>query len=235
MKSSLIDDVSSKMSQLRGKGGYSILFYNPEIRRMLTLAGASKKDIFYDLGCGLGQNLKIALTEFHVKKAVGIERNQKRAKKADHRLTRLNFATVKHKIVCGNFEKLVKGKLKDASLKEATIVFYGLSSDPELISDMAGQLKKGCKLVFYDHCLIPEVQPTKRDYPFYLAVAPLRKPKSALQWLREVVFWQRSSIYKKKTPNESELWDELRHDLKLMGNLPDFADYQNRLRETTKS
>ncbi len=43
------------------------------VRKMLELAGAGPNDIVYDLGAGDGRIVIIAVREFNVKKAIGIE------------------------------------------------------------------------------------------------------------------------------------------------------------------
>lgn len=57
--------------------GQAIYFPLPKntIRKMLRLAKANKEDILYDLGSGDGRVLIIAVKEFNVKKAVGIEKS----------------------------------------------------------------------------------------------------------------------------------------------------------------
>ena len=85
-KDSLIDDVSLTDENDQGN---PILFTNQEIRRMLSLAEVNENDVFLDLGCGWGQNLIIALTEFNVKRAVGFENNLERNTIANKRLERL--------------------------------------------------------------------------------------------------------------------------------------------------
>src|SRR5713226_3666818 len=55
---------------------------NRYIRKILRLAQASRRDVFYDLGCGRGQLCIIAVKEFGVKRAVGIEMHRGRAVKA---------------------------------------------------------------------------------------------------------------------------------------------------------
>ena len=59
------------------------------IRKLLHLADARNTDIFYDLGCGIGQLCIVAVTEFDVRKAVGIELHRGRAKKAEKRVKEL--------------------------------------------------------------------------------------------------------------------------------------------------
>ncbi len=73
--------------------GYPILFTNPEIRKMLHLAKAGPSDVFYDLGSGWGQNLIVALTEFGVRKAVGIEQDRERHHVSLERLEKRRIQT----------------------------------------------------------------------------------------------------------------------------------------------
>ncbi len=54
----------------------------PVVRAMLKLAEAGPDDIVYDLGCGDGRILIIAIKEFGVKKAVGIDRDPNRINEA---------------------------------------------------------------------------------------------------------------------------------------------------------
>ena len=47
-------------------------------RRIFEFLDLNEKDIFYHLGCGDGKGITIALEEFNVKKAVGIENNKEK-------------------------------------------------------------------------------------------------------------------------------------------------------------
>ncbi|MEM1634283.1 MAG: hypothetical protein QW714_00975 [Nanopusillaceae archaeon] len=59
---------------LKGEALYFPLPKNT-IRKMLRLAKVNEKDILYDLGSGDGRVLIIAVKEFNVKKAIGIEKS----------------------------------------------------------------------------------------------------------------------------------------------------------------
>ena len=45
-------------------------------RRIFKFLNLNKEDVFYHLGCGDGKGIVIALEEFNVKKAVGVENNE---------------------------------------------------------------------------------------------------------------------------------------------------------------
>lgn len=60
----------------------SILFGAPYVgtssnttKAMLELAGAGEQDVVLDIGCGLGNILRIALNDYHVKKVIGVDVN----------------------------------------------------------------------------------------------------------------------------------------------------------------
>ena len=181
---SLIDDVKVSRNFIdRGP----ILFTNQQIRRMLKLANAREDDVFYDLGCGWGQNLIVAATEFNVRKSVGLEIAQHRYKKAKSRVE--NWVSrgriPRDQIIIKN--RYLQDAIKDGSIKEASIVFYGLETDRKVIKDLSSKLRKGARIIYYYLTLFPEVMPDSVDFPFYLSKVPFKKPKSESQWLRSVI------------------------------------------------
>ncbi len=230
-KGSLIDDV--EMSEM-DYYGFPILFQNPDIRKMFLLAKAGPKDVFYDLGSGWAQNIIIALKEFHVKKAIGIEKNENRIKISRNRLTKWKILEEKGRIVKGNFNNPLKNKLKDANIREATIVFYGLSTDKELLEDLKKNLKPGCRLLYYYNCLFPEIMPDDSDFPFYVSKVPFTETSSEIDWLKSVTKKRKSSIDNISEPTREELWDELRHDYDIQGDSSDIRRFQSRIKKVLR-
>ncbi len=226
---SLIDDVTLYEEDDKGD---PILFANPLIRKMLKLARTQESDVFYDLGSGWGQNLIVALTEFKVKKAVGIEQDRERHAKALGRLQKRGL-TDRGTVVWGKFEKAFAGKLKGADLSEASIVFYGLSTEG-VMKRIEKTVKRGCRLVYYYDCLFPEIKPERVDFPFYVSVSPFKRPESEREWLSAVVPKTFSSIHKGK-PSVEELWDELSHDYEANHHPEDIMDFKRRLRKLVGS
>ncbi len=227
-RGSLIDDVSLVKWEDQGP---PILFTNPEIRRMLRLAKAGPKDVFYDLGSGWGQNLIIALTEFGVKNAVGMETDRERHRVSLRRLERRRIPQDRGTVLLEDFQKLLSGRSKKASLGEATIVFYGLSTDRRTLLQIKRQLRTGSRLVYYERCLFPEIMPVMVDFPFYVSVSPFRRPGSQYEWLSAVVRKGKSSILTGRRPDLQELWDELSHDYDVEGMGNPVLEYKARLIE----
>lgn len=228
---SLIDDVTLEDEDVKGE---PILFTNQEIRKMLRLVNIKKGDIFYDLGSGWGQNLILALTESDADKVVGIEQDRERRDVSLKRLDRWarSYPALKgrYRLVPGDFESLLEGELEGASLREATVVFYGLSSYKELLEGLEKNWKglRGRRLIY--HWLFPEILPDRKDYPFFVSEFPFKKPRTELEWLNKVVGKERSSI-KEGAPDTKELWDELTHDYDLKREAHEIPFYKKRLRE----
>lgn len=227
-KRSLIDDVNIGLSY--SDFGPPICFTNIEIRKMLTLVKAGKDDVIWDLGCGWGQTLIIAVTEFGVKKCFGIERLNLRYQKANERVR--NWSLSKQiTIIKSNYEDIIDHTNKTANLEDATIVLFFLESDAEIIGQLSPILKKGCRFVYHVNCLFPEIKPDIFDYPFCISKFPFRRSSSELDWLMSIIQKRKSSLIEGKQPNKEELWDELFHDYHLMGlSRNDVRNYRHRLK-----
>jgi hypothetical protein len=228
MSKSRIDDLKAN-EVTKGHGGFSILFENPNIRKMLRLAHAGEDDVFCDMGCGIGQNLIIATSEFHVKKAIGFEQNAKRFRRAAHRIKHKGL-TGQCQVLHEKYEKSLDGK-SQFNLEDATIVFYGLETDLEVLEKLERSLSDKCRLVYYNLCLFPEIMPDYADFPFYVSEFPFTKTTSELAWLQKVVPKEKSTLFERELPDTKELWDELSHDYKVSSIDPirTIRDYKKRM------
>ena len=236
LRKSLIHDVSkSHESNL----GPPVLFSNQLIRKMLSLANVGKDDVFYDLGSGWGQNMIVALTEFGVRKAVGVELDAERisvAEKRLKRLARMDKTLGEWLFYEGDFNDLFEEDFKDEDidLGEASVVFYGLDPGKKILMGLDRKMKNGARLLIYYLCLFPEIMPVKRDYPFFLSVKPFKRTKSAVEWLSFIVDKQKSSLHKSAAPDEEELWDELAHDYDVDSEYPSIKEYRRRIGEIVR-
>lgn len=128
---------------------------NRHIRKILQLARASPKDIFYDLGCGKDQLCVVAVAEFGVKRAVGIEMHRGRAAKAAKRVHELGLA---------NRIEIRNEDFMEFDLYDTTIVYSGLSETEGDIAYFEKKVRIGCRIVAL-FLLFVGVLPEAADYP----------------------------------------------------------------------
>jgi hypothetical protein len=206
--------------------GDPILFTNPEIRRMFAVASLGEDDVFYDLGSGFAQNVLIALSEFHVKKAVGIEVDRERAWQSRARLHEAGLEK-RGRIIRGYFNDL----MTERRIREATVIFYGLAMDDYLITRIRRVWKTKDpprRLIYYNRHLNPKIMPDRVDYPFFVSFAPLRKPKSDVEWLSKVVLQPEGVTSRLKLKRDlDDLWKEFSHNMDVLGIRGDVEDYMN--------
>ena len=58
--------------------GNDIQLPEDSLRKIFEFLNLNENDVFYHLGCGGGEGIKIALQEFHVKNATGIDNNNEK-------------------------------------------------------------------------------------------------------------------------------------------------------------
>lgn len=146
------------------------------IRKLLRLAQVSHNDVFYDLGCGVGQLCITAVEEFDVRKAVGIEIHKGRAKKARVRVSSLGL------------NERVEIRIQDiwdSNLREPTIAYYGLTEIEEDVEDFGRKLSPGCRLVTL-HLPLLGVLPKAIDYPFFMMQLPFDVTRNLAAWTEAV-------------------------------------------------
>ena len=94
-----------------------------QIRSMFKMARLGRRDVFYDLGSGHGRVVRLAVKEFHVKRAIGIEHHSERfchaRSLAKQKLTKAQLAKV-------DFWLEGMDYLKSSDLVGLTVAYYGL-------------------------------------------------------------------------------------------------------------
>lgn len=131
--------------------------------RMLTLAGATDKDIIYDLGCGDGRFVIAAARKFGAR-GVGIDIDPARVKEASHLAQGAGVA---------DRVRFVEADLFRADISEATIVALYLAPqlNLKLRPKLMKELKPGTRIVSYSFNM-GDWQPEKTEQigstPIYL-------------------------------------------------------------------
>ena len=130
-----------------GNGEESVAPYVPTpnnvVRTMLELAEAGPDDVVYDLGCGDGRILIMAVEEFDVNKAVGFELNR--------HLVETTISNVASK----NLEQKIlveRGNFFEVDLSSATIVTLYLTTtgNSKLRQKFIDELRDGTRIISHD-------------------------------------------------------------------------------------
>ena len=128
------------------------------VRKMLQIADVTPDDIVYDLGAGDGRIVIIAVKEFNVKKAVGIELREDLVKQARKRIRDLKL---------GERAIIIHGDMFKIDISEATVVtlFLLTSVNEKLRPKLEKELKPGARVVSHEF-KIPGWTPLK-EVVFY--------------------------------------------------------------------
>jgi precorrin-6B methylase 2 len=124
------------------------------VNRMLELVEAGPGDVLYDLGCGDGRFLIIAVDEFDVKKAVGYELNKHLYEVAEDNVAKRGLID-KIRIESGDF--------MDADFSEATIItlYLTTSGNAKLRPKFKEELQSGTRIISHDFPIMGWVQSTE--------------------------------------------------------------------------
>ena len=134
--------------------GNEVQLPEDSLRKIFEFLNLNENDIFYHLGCGDGEGIKIALQEFHVKNAIGVDNNKKKIQRAEKLIEKNNLKD--GKFLC---EDVVTAKIDDAT----AILFW--FTDVEIIEKMKKRfqtLNHGCRIVTIWGCLL-YTSPSPRD------------------------------------------------------------------------
>jgi predicted RNA methylase len=168
---------------------------------MLRLARASNNDVFYDLGCGRAQLCITAVSEFGVKRAVGIERLKRRADVATKRIRKLGL----HRRI-----EIRNEEFYDSDLSDATIAYNGLTEEQGDLVFYESSLRRRCRLVTLSLPVVG-VLPSSVDYPFYLLKMPFRMTRKVSDWVRAVLS-KRASLreFFDEIGDDPDYWNDVR-------------------------
>jgi hypothetical protein len=150
--------------------GEEIQLQDNSIRDIFKLANLGKEDIFYHLGCGTGNSVAIALEEFHVKKAIGIDSNIDKILQAEE-IAKLEDSEFR----C---QDILESDMSDASI----ILFW--FSDTKIIESMLDKFMKlkNCKIItIFDP--LPGFLPAKVDFPYLMYQTPFKPAKNLKEQL----------------------------------------------------
>ena len=113
------------------------------VRRMLKLAGVGPDDVVYDLGCGDGRILFMAVEEFEVRRAVGYDINPSMAEPLQEKIENIGLED-RIEVVNANFFEV------DLSPASVVTMYLTTSGNSKLRPKLEEELGDGARVVSHD-------------------------------------------------------------------------------------
>ncbi len=180
--------------------GEDVQLPEKSFRDIFNFSNLGKNDIFYHLGCGDGKGIALALKEYNVKKAIGIDNNPDKIKQARNILNRDHLSG---DLICEDIQSV--------DISDATVILFWFT-DEEIIKFMTNKfekLKQGTKIITIWGPL-PDCLPEKVEFPYIINQIPFRKTNS----LQEQVL----SIFGVKCVNFVTAWEFAERYTKAISN-----------------
>lgn len=168
------------------------------IRTILDAINLGETDVFYHLGCGDAASIKIAINEYHVKKAVGIDINQLNINQAKKGITAQNV-----ELIC---DDITNQEYHNKEQPPTAILFW--FTEQTIIEKMVQKFQKlgdNCKIITILDPLL-DFKPSKVKFPYIIHNTPLTKASSLQQQLSLifkvkcidfVAAWEHAELYTK--------------------------------------
>jgi hypothetical protein len=148
--------------------GEDVQLPEKSFREIFKFADIGENDIFYHLGCGNERGIEIAVNEFKVKKAVGIDNNPEKIQSAKEILEQKN---IQGQLICNNIE--------ESDITDASVILFWFTDD-NLINQMLKKfekLKPGTKIITIWGSL-PDCLPDKVNFPYIINKVPFKKAQN---------------------------------------------------------
>ena len=148
--------------------GEDVQLPDKSLREIYDFIDLGEKDIFYHLGCGNGSGVRIALEEYNVKKAVGIDIDESKIKYAENSLIEKKLSAT---LICEDIQK--------SEISDATVILFWFT-DEKIIKSMLEKfekLKPESKIITIWGPL-PGYLPDKVKFPYIINKIPFKKANS---------------------------------------------------------
>jgi len=148
--------------------GEEVQLPEKSFREIFNFVNLEKNDVFYHLGCGDGTGIALALKEYNVKKAVGIDNNPNKIKLAKDILGKNNLPV---ELICND--------IQNVDISDATIILFWFTNE-DIIKNMMNkfkELKSNTKIITIWGSL-PECLPEKVKFPYIINQVPFKKANS---------------------------------------------------------
>ena len=153
--------------------GEDVQLPEKSFREIFRFAEIGKNDVFYHLGCNNEIGIEMAIKEFKVKKAVGIDNNSKKIQAAKEILKQKN---IQGQLICENIE--------ESDISDASVILFWFT-DNDVINQMLEKfenLKPETKIITIWGPL-PDCLPDKVNFPYIINKVPFKKAQNMQEQL----------------------------------------------------
>jgi len=153
--------------------GEDVQLPEKSFREIFKFVGLGKDDIFYHLGCSDEKGIEIAINEFEVNKAIGIDNNSEKIERTKRILEDKKMSA---ELICENIE--------ESDISDASVILFWFT-DENVISKMMEKfekLKPETKIITIWGPL-PDCLPDKVDFPYIMNKVPFKKAQNMQEQL----------------------------------------------------
>ena len=148
--------------------GEDVQLPEKSFREIFKFSNLGKDDVFFHLGCNNEKGIEIAINEFKVKKAIGIDNNLEKIQNAQKNIE-------KEKINA----KLIHQNIEESEISDATVILFWFT-DENIIKKMIKKfekLKPETKIITIWGPL-PNYLPDKINFPYIINKVPFKKAEN---------------------------------------------------------
>ncbi|MFB1007368.1 MAG: SAM-dependent methyltransferase [Nitrosopumilus sp.] len=146
------------------------------LKEIFKFSNLGKDDIFFHLGCNNEKGVEIAINEFKVKKAIGVDNNLEKIQNAQKKIKEKNIDV-----------KLIHQNIEESDISDATVILFWFT-DEKIIRDMVkkfNKLKPETKIITIWGPL-PNYLPDKVNFPYIINKVPFKKAENLQEQLLSV-------------------------------------------------
>ena len=156
--------------------GEDVQLPEKSLKEIFKFSNLGKNDIFFHLGCNNEKGIEIAINEFKVKKAIGIDNNLEKIQNAQKNIKEKNIDV-----------KLIHQNIEESDISDATVILFWFT-DEKIIKDMVkkfNKLKPETKIITIWGPL-PNYLPDKVNFPYIINKVPFKKAQNLQEQLLSV-------------------------------------------------
>jgi len=148
--------------------GEDVQLPEKSLREIFKFSNLGKDDIFFHLGCNNEKGIEIAINEFKVKKAIGIDNNLEKIQNAQKNIEEKSMDV-----------KVIHQNIEESDISDATVILFWFT-DENIIKKMIKKfekLKPETKIITIWGPL-PNCLPDKINFPYIINKVPFKKAEN---------------------------------------------------------